>query len=114
MHNRVRMIVASFLVKDLLIDWRWGETYFAQKLNDYELSSNNGNWQQAAGNGCDAAPYFRIFNPMSQAKKFDKDFKYIKKWVPEYDTSKYFASIVNHKEARKRALKIYGQAVKDN
>lgn len=112
MHNRVRMLVASFLVKDLLIDWRWGEAYFAQKLNDYELSSNNGNWQWAAGSGCDAAPYFRVFNPTAQIKKFDKDLKYIKKWIPEFETSKYADPIVNHKEARKRALAVYGQAVK--
>src|SRR5699024_3296637 len=89
MHNRVRMVVASFLVKDLLIDWRWGEAYFAQQLNDYELASNNGNWQWAAGCGCDAAPYFRIFNPTAQIKRFDKDFEYIKKWVPEMNTKQY-------------------------
>lgn len=112
MHNRVRMLVASFLVKDLLIDWRWGEAYFAQKLNDYELASNNGNWQWAAGCGCDAAPYFRIFNPTTQIKKFDKDLKYIKKWIPEFDTKNYPEPIVDHKESRERALIIYKNAVK--
>lgn len=111
-HNRIRMLVASFLVKDLLIDWRWGEAYFAQKLNDYELASNNGNWQWAAGCGCDAAPYFRIFNPTTQIKKFDKNFKYIKKWIPEFDTKNYPEPIVDHKEARERALRIYKNAVK--
>src|SRR5699024_8400638 len=104
MHNRVRMIVASFLCKDLLIDWRWGEAYFAEKLNDYDLSANNGNWQWAAGCGCDAAPYFRIFNPTTQIQKFDKDFEYIKKWVPEFETKKYSEPMVNHKEARERTL----------
>lgn len=112
MHNRVRMVVASFLVKDLLIDWRWGEAYFAQQLNDYELASNNGNWQWAAGCGCDAAPYFRIFNPTAQIKRFDKDFEYIKKWVPEMNTKQYPEPIVNHQEARKRALVTYKKAMK--
>ncbi|WP_445457839.1 cryptochrome/photolyase family protein [Flavobacterium sp. HNIBRBA15423] len=111
MHNRVRMIVASFLCKHLLIDWRWGETYFAQKLLDYEQASNVGNWQWAAGSGVDAAPYFRIFNPTEQIKKFDKDLKYIKKWIPELETSKYPKPIVDHKEARERCLKTYKQAV---
>ncbi|NHN24458.1 deoxyribodipyrimidine photo-lyase [Flavobacterium jejuense] len=111
MHNRVRMIVASFLCKHLLIDWRWGETYFAQKLLDYEQSSNIGNWQWAAGSGVDAAPYFRIFNPTEQIKKFDKDLKYIKKWIPEVETSKYPEPIVDHKEARERCLKVYKEAV---
>ncbi len=111
MHNRVRMIVASFLCKDLLIDWRWGEAYFAQKLNDYELSSNNGNWQWAAGSGCDAAPYFRIFNPTTQIKRFDKDLAYIKKWIPEYGTEEYPEPIVNHKEARERTLAAYKRAI---
>jgi deoxyribodipyrimidine photo-lyase len=83
MHNRVRMITASFLTKHLLIDWRWGEAYFAEKLLDYDLAANNGNWQWAAGCGCDAAPYFRIFNPYEQTKKFDKDAQYIRKWLPE-------------------------------
>lgn len=111
MHNRVRMIVASFLCKHLLIDWRWGETYFAQKLLDYEQASNVGNWQWAAGSGVDAAPYFRIFNPTEQIKKFDKDLKYIKKWIPELETSKYPEPIVDHKEARERCLRVYKEAV---
>lgn len=110
MHNRVRMITASFLCKHLLIDWRWGEAYFALKLLDYEQSSNVGNWQWAAGSGVDAAPYFRIFNPSEQAKKFDPDFKYIDKWVPEFREIDY-TPIVNHKEARERALKVYKDAV---
>lgn len=110
MHNRVRMIVASFLCKHLLIDWRWGEAYFAEKLLDYEQSSNIGNWQWAAGSGVDAAPYFRIFNPSEQVKKFDKDFKYIKKWVPEFQELSY-RPIVDHKEARERCLKVYKEAV---
>lgn len=110
MHNRVRMVVASFLCKHLLIDWRWGEAYFAEKLLDYEQSSNIGNWQWAAGSGVDAAPYFRIFNPSEQVKKFDKDFKYIKKWVPEFQEIEY-KPIVDHKEARERCLKIYKEAV---
>lgn len=107
MHNRVRMITAGFLCKHLLIDWRWGESYFAEKLLDYELSSNNGNWQWAAGTGCDAAPYFRIFNPQSQLKKFDKDYKYVRKWIPEFDSFEYPDPIVDHKSARERALKAY-------
>lgn len=111
MHNRVRMIVASFLCKHLLIDWRWGETYFAQKLLDYEQSSNVGNWQWAAGSGVDAAPYFRIFNPTEQVKKFDKDLQYIKKWVPELETSLYPKPIVDHKEARERCLRVYKEAL---
>ncbi len=111
MHNRVRMITASFLTKHLLIDWRWGEAYFAKKLLDYELSSNNGGWQWAAGTGTDAQPYFRIFNPYSQTDKFDKDKKYIKKWVPEYGTDKYPEPIVEHKEARERALDTYKKAL---
>jgi len=111
MHNRVRMVVASFLCKHLLIDWRWGETYFAEKLMDYDLSANNGNWQWAAGTGCDSAPYFRIFNPYEQQKKFDSDFKYIKKWIPKYDAEKYISPIVDHSEARKRALEIYGRGI---
>lgn len=110
MHNRVRMVVASFLCKHLLIDWRWGEAYFAEKLLDYEQSSNIGNWQWAAGSGVDAAPYFRIFNPAEQVKKFDKDFKYIRKWVPEFQELSY-QPIVDHKEARERCLKIYKEAV---
>jgi deoxyribodipyrimidine photo-lyase len=111
MHNRVRMITASFLCKHLLIDWRWGEAYFAKKLLDYELSSNNGNWQWAAGTGCDAAPYFRVFNPTTQQEKFDKDFIYIKKWVPEYDTSDYPEPLVDHKMARERAISTYKKAL---
>lgn len=107
MHNRVRMIVASFLTKHLLIDWRWGEQYFASKLLDYDLASNNGGWQWAAGCGTDAAPYFRIFNPYTQQKKFDPEFKYVKKWVPEYGTEAYVAPIVDHKEARLRCLETY-------
>ena len=108
MHNRVRMITSSFLVKHLLIDWRKGEAYFAEKLLDYELSSNNGGWQWAAGSGCDAAPYFRVFNPELQTKKFDPDLKYIRKWVPEFeDFSKYPKPIVDHKKARERALERY-------
>lgn len=110
MHNRVRMVVASFLTKHLLIDWRWGEAYFAEKLLDYELSSNNGNWQWAAGCGCDAAPYFRVFNPYEQAKKFDKDQKYIKKWLTADEINA--EEIVEHTFARKRALEVYGKAVK--
>lgn len=111
MHNRVRMVVASFLTKHLLIDWRWGEAYFAEKLLDYELSSNNGNWQWAAGCGCDAAPYFRVFNPSEQAKKFDKDQKYIRKWLTEDEINA--EEIVEHTFARKRALEVYGKAVKN-
>ena len=111
MHNRVRMIVASFLCKHLLIDWRWGEAYFASKLLDYEQASNVGNWQWAAGSGVDAAPYFRIFNPTEQIKKFDKDLKYIKKWIPELETTFYPTPIVEHKFARERCLKVYKEAV---
>jgi len=111
MHNRVRMIVASFLTKHLLIDWRWGERYFAEKLLDYDLASNSGGWQWAAGCGTDAAPYFRIFNPYTQATKFDKERKYIKKWVPEVDTPNYTNAIVDHKEARARCLATYKAAL---
>jgi deoxyribodipyrimidine photo-lyase len=111
MHNRVRMIVASFLCKHLLIDWRWGETYFATKLLDYEQSSNVGNWQWAAGSGVDAAPYFRIFNPTEQIKKFDKDLIYIKKWIPEMNSLDYPTTIVDHKEAREKCLRVYKAAV---
>ena len=111
MHNRVRMIVASFLCKHLLIDWRWGEAYFAEKLLDYELASNNGNWQWAAGTGCDAAPYFRIFNPTTQIKKFDKDLEYINKWIPDLNELTYPGEIVDHKYARERALKAYKLAI---
>jgi len=111
MHNRVRMLVASFLCKHLLIDWRWGETYFAEKLLDYDLSANVGNWQWAAGSGVDAAPYFRIFNPTTQIEKFDKQHEYIKKWVPELQELTYPAPIVDHKMARERCLKVYKEAV---
>jgi deoxyribodipyrimidine photo-lyase len=114
MHNRVRMVAASFLVKDLLIDWRWGESYFAAKLNDYDLSSNNGNWQWVAGCGCDAAPYFRIFNPETQALKFDSDLKYIRQWIPEFGTNEYPKPMVDHKAARLRALTEYKKAVIEN
>ena len=109
MHNRVRMVVASFLCKHLLIDWCWGEAYFAEKLLDFELASNNGNWQWAAGTGCDAAPYFRVFNPTAQQEKFDPNFEYIKRWVPEFDTLDYPAPIVEHKFARERAIATYKQ-----
>ncbi len=112
MHNRVRMIVASFLTKHLLIDWRWGEGYFAQKLLDYELASNNGGWQWAAGTGVDAAPYFRVFNPYLQTLKFDPDLKYIRKWVPELDSFDYPKPIVEHEYARKRCLETYQKALR--
>jgi deoxyribodipyrimidine photo-lyase len=111
MHNRVRMVVASFLTKHLLVDWRWGEAYFAKKLLDFELASNVGGWQWAAGCGCDAAPYFRVFNPALQAKKFDPDFTYIKKWVPEFGTAKYVKPIVEHEFARKRILEVFKKAL---
>ena len=111
MHNRVRMIVGSFLCKHLLIDWRWGEAYFAKKLHDYELSSNVGNWQWVAGSGVDAAPYFRIFNPTTQIDKFDKNKEYIKKWVEEYGSDNYPEKMVDHKEARERALKTYKEVL---
>lgn len=110
MHNRVRMIVASFLTKHLLIDWRWGENYFAEKLIDFDLSANNGGWQWASGSGCDAAPYFRIFNPTEQIKKFDNKLEYIKKWVPEYSQLGYIP-IVEHTFARKRCLETYKSAL---
>ena len=112
MHNRVRMVVASFLSKHLLIDWRWGEAYFASKLLDYELASNNGGWQWASGSGCDAAPYFRVFSPELQTKKFDPQLKYIRKWVPEYGTSAYPKMIVDHAFARLRAIETYKRALK--
>ncbi len=111
MHNRVRMLVASFLCKHLLIDWRWGEAYFAEKLLDYEQASNVGNWQWAAGSGVDAAPYFRIFNPTTQISKFDKEYRYIKKWVKDFGTKTYPEEMVIHKEARERALKVYKEAI---
>jgi deoxyribodipyrimidine photo-lyase len=111
MHNRVRMVVASFLTKHLLIDWRIGEAYFAEKLLDFELASNIGGWQWASGSGCDAAPYFRVFNPTSQQEKFDKQFTYIKKWVPEFGTANYPAPIIEHKFARERVLNRYKTAL---
>lgn len=111
MHNRVRMVVASFLCKHLLLDWRLGEAYFAEKLLDFDLAANNGGWQWAAGSGCDAAPYFRIFNPYLQTKKFDPDFTYIKKWVPEFQEFTYPKPIVDHEMARKRCLETYAKAV---
>ena len=111
MHNRVRMLVGSFLCKHLLIDWRWGEAYFAEKLHDYEMSSNVGNWQWVAGNGVDASPYFRIFNPTSQIQKFDKELKYIKKWVPDFQEITYPSPMVEHKFPRERCLKTYKDAL---
>jgi deoxyribodipyrimidine photo-lyase len=111
MHNRVRMITASFLTKDLLIDWRWGEAYFARKLLDYELASNNGGWQWAASSGVDAAPYFRIFNPTEQARRFDPELTYIRKWIPEVDSLNYPAPIVDHHAARDRALNVYQEGL---
>ncbi|MFC3199918.1 cryptochrome/photolyase family protein [Parapedobacter deserti] len=110
MPNRVRMVVASFLCKHLLVDWRWGEAYFADKLNDYDLAVNNGNWQWAAGSGCDAAPYFRIFNPTVQAQKFDKALQYINTWIPDFET-RLVLPIVEHRFARERALRVYSQAL---
>ena len=112
MHNRVRMIVASFLTRHLLCDWRLGEAYFAKKLLDYDLAANNGGWQWAAGSGCDAAPYFRIFNPYLQTQKFDPDLKYIRKWIPELEELNYPQPIVNHEMARKRCLETYALALK--
>jgi deoxyribodipyrimidine photo-lyase len=101
------------LVKDLLIDWRWGEAYFAAKLNDFDLSANNGGWQWAAGTGCDAAPYFRVFNPTEQQKKFDPNFSYIKKWVPEFGTPEYVLPIVDHAKARLAAIQLYKNRLTD-
>jgi len=112
MHNRVRMIVASFLTKHLLIDWRWGEAYFAKKLLDFDLAANNGGWQWAAGSGCDAAPYFRVFNPYLQTQKFDPDLHYIRRWVPEFEELTYARPIVEHDYARKRCLEVYAKALK--
>ncbi len=112
MHNRGRMITAGFLCKHLLIDWRWGEAYFAQKLLDYELSSNNGNWQWAAGTGCDAAPYFRIFNPETQQKKFDPRDEYVRKWIPELGKSMYPEKMIDHDFARQRALEVYKTGIR--
>jgi deoxyribodipyrimidine photo-lyase len=111
MHNRVRMVTASFLCKHLLIDWRWGEAYFAQKLLDYELSSNNGNWQWAAGTGCDASPYFRVFNPITQLDKFDKERHYVKRWIKDLDKASYPDPIVEHKSARLRAIERYKEGL---
>ncbi|PKQ46217.1 cryptochrome/photolyase family protein [Confluentibacter flavum] len=111
MHNRVRMVVGSFLCKHLLIDWRWGEAYFAEKLHDYDMASNVGNWQWVAGCGVDAAPYFRIFNPTTQIEKFDKDLKYIHKWVPEFQELTYPQPMVDHGFARERCLKTYKEAL---
>jgi len=107
MHNRVRMVTASFLTKHLLIDWRWGEAYFASKLLDFELSSNNGGWQWASGSGCDAAPYFRVFNPSLQLEKFDPQLKYVKNWLPEYGSANYVHPMVVHQVARQRAIETY-------
>ena len=112
MHNRVRMITASFMIKHLLIDWRWGEAYFAKKLNDFDLASNNGGWQWAAGSGCDAAPYFRVFNPRLQTEKFDKSLEYIKRWIPELNSFDYPKPMVDHDFARKRVLEVYKNALK--
>jgi deoxyribodipyrimidine photo-lyase len=112
MHNRVRMITASFLAKHLLIDWRWGEAYFARRLLDYDFGSNNGGWQWAVGSGCDAAPYFRIFNPALQTKKFDADLTYVKRWVPEMESFDYPPPMVEHDFARKRCLEAYAKALK--
>ncbi|MBL7958395.1 MAG: deoxyribodipyrimidine photo-lyase [Flavobacteriales bacterium] len=111
MHNRVRMVVASFLTKHLLIDWRWGEAYFAAKLLDFELSSNNGGWQWASGSGCDAAPYFRVFNPTLQLERFNPELTYVKRWVPEYGTVNYARPMVVHEAARDRVLRVYKQAL---
>lgn len=112
MHNRVRMATASFLAKHLLVHWSEGERYFARRLLDYDLSANNGNWQWAAGTGCDAAPYFRVFNPNLQAKKFDPGGEYVRRWVPELGTAKYPKPMIDHDEARGRALSEYSKALK--
>lgn len=111
MHNRVRMVAASFLCKHLLIDWRLGEAYFAKKLLDYDLASNNGNWQWVSGTGCDSAPYFRIFNPSDQLKKFDKSGSYVRTWLPELKTANFSLPMVDHKFARERALKAYKEGI---
>ncbi len=113
MHNRVRMITSSFLCKNLLIDWRWGERYFAEKLLDYEMASNVGNWQWVAGCGTDAAPYFRIFNPIEQVKKFDKEYIYIKKWIPNFDKNNYISPIIDYAESRKQCLSAYKMALEN-
>ncbi len=112
MHNRIRMVVASFLTKHLLLDWRLGEAYFAKKLLDFDFAANNGGWQWASGSGCDAAPYFRIFNPYLQTKRFDEKFIYIKKWVPEFQEFTYPKPIIEHEVARKRCLEVYAKALK--
>ena len=112
MHNRARMITASFLTKHLLIDWRWGEAYFAKKLLDYELASNNGGWQWSAGSGTDAQPYFRVFNPYTQARVFDPDKRYIKRWIPEYNSKNYPNPIIDHTFARLRAIETYKKGLK--
>jgi deoxyribodipyrimidine photo-lyase len=112
MHNRVRMVAASFLAKHLLIDWRWGEAYFAEKLLDFDLAANNGNWQWAAGCGCDAAPYFRVFNPTLQMRRFDPNGEYVRFWVPEVGEPEYPPQMVEHEMARKRALQAYARALK--
>lgn len=112
MHNRVRMVTASFCIKHLLIDWRWGEAYFGKKLRDYDLSANNGGWQWAAGSGTDAAPYFRVFNPTLQAQKFDPKGEYIRKWIPEFNSLDYVKPIVEHTFARQRAIDTYQQGLK--
>ena len=111
MHNRVRLVTASFLIKHLLIDWRWGERYFAAKLQDYDMSSNIGNWQWVAGSGADASPYFRVFNPTEQQKRFDPKFEYIRTWVPEFGTPSYPAPMVEHTFARNRALSVFKEAL---
>jgi deoxyribodipyrimidine photo-lyase len=111
MHNRVRMVTASFLCKHLLIDWRRGEEYFASKLLDFDLAANNGGWQWASGSGCDSAPYFRIFNPYLQAKKFDPKSEYIKRWVPEYQDDNYPPPMIQHEFARKRCLETYSASL---
>lgn len=114
MHNRVRMAIASFLCKHLLIDWKWGERYFAQSLLDYDLSANVGNWQWAAGTGCDAQPWFRIFNPELQAQKFDPNGEYVRRWVPEINTARYPKAMIDHSYARQRALVEFGKVLKDS
>ncbi len=114
MHNRVRMITAGFLTKHLLIDWRWGEAYFAEKLMDFELASNNGNWQWAAGTGCDAAPYFRIFNPVAQAKKFDPKGIYVSKYLTDIDLFSYPKPMIEHRFARNRCLETFKKFKADN
>jgi len=114
MHNRVRMLTASFLTKNLLIDWRWGEKYFAEKLLDFDLASNNGGWQWAAGSGTDAAPYFRIFSPEAQMLKFDAQFQYIKRWVPEFGTPHYVKPMIDSKLSKDLCLAAYKLALKSN